>query len=105
MDAKHYHTGTIQAIDLIEAYELDFCLGNAVKYISRAGRKGDAVEDLRKAIWYIERRIRHLTNDKTSTLEHPNYAELNDHKRTGGNSISGEVQEVFHRAGKIYTAG
>ena len=96
MDAKHYHTGSIQAIDLIEAYELDFCLGNAVKYISRAGRKGDAVEDLRKAIWYIERRIKHLTNDQTST---------HDHQGVGTASISSEVREVLIGASQIYSAG
>ena len=96
MDAKHYHTGTIQAIDLIEAYELDFCLGNAVKYISRAGRKGDAVEDLKKAIWYIERRIKYLTNDQTSTY---------DHQGIGKAGISAEVREVLCGSGKIYTAG
>lgn len=96
MDAKHYHTGTIQAIDLIEAYKLDFCLGNAVKYISRAGRKGDAVEDLRKAIWYIERRIKYLTNDQTST---------HDHQGIGTTGISSEVREVLIGSSKVYSAG
>ena len=35
-----------------------FLLGNAVKYISRAGKKGDRVEDLKKAVWYLERALR-----------------------------------------------
>lgn len=52
----HYTAGGIEAIDVIEAYGLDFHLGNAVKYILRAGRKTDSpVEDLEKAIWYINR--------------------------------------------------
>jgi hypothetical protein len=46
-----------EAIKVIEAWALGFCLGNAVKYISRAGRKGDALTDLRKARWYIDREI------------------------------------------------
>lgn len=51
-----------ETIKVIEAWELDFCLGNAIKYISRAGKKDPAkeVEDLRKAKWYIERRIKQL---------------------------------------------
>ena len=46
-----------EAIKVIEAWNLDFCLGNAVKYISRAGKKGSAKEDLQKARWYLERAI------------------------------------------------
>jgi hypothetical protein len=46
-----------EAIKVIEAWHLGFCLGNAVKYISRAGKKGDAIEDLKKARWYLEREI------------------------------------------------
>lgn len=46
-----------EAINVIEAWSLGFCLGNVVKYISRAGRKGAAVEDLKKARWYLDREI------------------------------------------------
>lgn len=46
-----------EAIKVIEAWQLGFCLGNTVKYISRAGKKGDALEDLRKAAWYLQREI------------------------------------------------
>lgn len=48
-----------EAIKVIEAWSLGFCLGNAVKYISRAGKKAGAttLEDLRKARWYIDREI------------------------------------------------
>lgn len=57
----HYGGDTVyETIRVIEAWGLDFCLGNAVKYLSRAGKKGDAIEDLRKAVWYIERRIAQL---------------------------------------------
>ena len=56
----HYTDGGIEAIDYIEA-KLGpdgfraFCIGNALKYISRAGKKGSAKEDLSKAIWYLRR--------------------------------------------------
>lgn len=53
----HYQSGGIEAIDVIEAFELGFNLGNAAKYILRAGRKGDALEDLKKAHWYLHREI------------------------------------------------
>lgn len=47
-----------EAIKVIEAWDLGFCLGNAVKYIARAGKKHpDRIVDLRKAIWYINREI------------------------------------------------
>ena len=49
-----------EVIDVIEAWNLDFCLGNAIKYIARAGKKfpDKKAEDLEKAIWYIERIIK-----------------------------------------------
>lgn len=53
----HYVLGGIEVIDAIEAWELGFHLGNTVKYIARAGRKGDRLEDLRKARWYLDREI------------------------------------------------
>jgi hypothetical protein len=49
-----------EAIKVIEAWELDFCLGNCVKYISRAGKKDSEVTDLKKAAWYLNRRIEQL---------------------------------------------
>jgi len=51
---------TYEAIKVIEAWELDFCLGNVVKYISRAGKKGSKLEDLRKAQWYLNHEIERL---------------------------------------------
>lgn len=51
-----------EAIKVIEAWELGFCLGNTVKYISRAGKKSAAttIEDLSKARWYLDREIQRL---------------------------------------------
>jgi Protein of unknwon function (DUF3310) len=53
----HYKTGGIETIDFIEAKELNYNMGNAVKYISRADHKGDKKQDLEKAVWYLNREI------------------------------------------------
>lgn len=54
---------TYEAIKVIEAWDLGFNLGNAVKYISRAGKKypGSGIEDLKKAVWYLNRQIENLS--------------------------------------------
>ena len=56
---RHYQTESgIEAIEVIEAFFPDsFHLGNVFKYLARAGKKGDYVEDLRKAAWYLQREI------------------------------------------------
>lgn len=51
----HYQGKELQAIDVIEDFSLGFNLGNSIKYILRAGKKGDRIQDLKKAIWYLER--------------------------------------------------
>lgn len=53
----HYNFGTIEAIDVIEDWNLGFNLGNAVKYIARCDHKGNSIEDLEKAAWYLQREI------------------------------------------------
>lgn len=53
----HYKTGGVETINFIEAKGLDYHLGNVVKYITRAGKKDDEVQDLKKARWYLERAI------------------------------------------------
>lgn len=53
----HYNKGKIEVIDFIEDQQLPFHLGNVVKYIARAGAKGDKLEDLKKARWYLDRYI------------------------------------------------
>jgi len=54
---SHYTSGKFEVIEVIEDWKLGFHLGNAIKYIARAGKKDPAktIEDLNKAIWYIER--------------------------------------------------
>lgn len=52
---SHYQGHTFEVIDIIEDYDLNFNVGNALKYILRAGKKGDRNTDLNKAIWYLQR--------------------------------------------------
>lgn len=56
---KHYQSSIdgLECIDVIEAFALNFALGNAIKYILRAGKKGERAEDLRKARWYLDREL------------------------------------------------
>jgi len=53
----HYKVGGIETIDFIEAKQLNYNLGNVVKYIARADNKGNRKEDLLKARWYLNREI------------------------------------------------
>lgn len=53
---QHYKSNGIEVIDVIEAFGLGFHLGNATKYILRAGRKTENTDtDIKKAIWYLNR--------------------------------------------------
>mgnify|MGYP003625945956 FL=1 len=58
----HYGGGEniYEAIKVIEAWNLNFSLGNVVKYISRAGKKNETIEDLEKASWYLNRAIQQI---------------------------------------------
>jgi len=58
----HYTAGDIEVIDFLEAWDFPFHLANAIKYISRAGRKekNSLVTDLKKAVWYINRYISYI---------------------------------------------
>lgn len=67
---SHYTDGNIEVIDYIDDKRLSYCLGNAVKYISRAGKKSKKtqIEDLEKAVWYINHEINKLTSQKKHSL-------------------------------------
>ena len=57
---SHYQSGGIEPIDYINSHNFNFNIGNCVKYCSRAGLKGDAIEDLQKAIHYLQFEIERL---------------------------------------------
>jgi len=54
---SHYNHGDIEVIDAIEDWDLNFCEGNVIKYVARHRHKGEPLEDLKKAKWYLERLI------------------------------------------------
>ncbi len=54
---NHYNQGRYEVIDVIEDWDLNFCLGNAVKYIARCNHKGNKKQDLEKAIFYLKREL------------------------------------------------
>ena len=54
---SHYNQGTYEVIDVIEDWNLGFNKGNAIKYIARSEYKGNEIEDLEKAVWYLNREI------------------------------------------------
>ena len=56
---SHYNQG-IEAIDYIESHKMNFCIGNVIKYITRAKHKGTELQDLKKALWYLDREIKRL---------------------------------------------
>ena len=74
---SYYTDGKIEVIEFIEDKNFGYCHGNAIQYISRSGKKSKETEiqDLQKAIWYINRRIQELSkqqksiNNETGKLE------------------------------------
>ena len=64
---SHYTKGSIEIIDFLEDQKLDFRLSNVIKYVCRCEHKGNKIEDLKKARWYIERVIKELENNSSST--------------------------------------
>jgi hypothetical protein len=54
---KHYNVDGYEVIDIIDAFGLNFNMGNALKYLLRADRKGNKEQDLKKALWYLQREI------------------------------------------------
>lgn len=61
---SHYTHGPVEVIEAIEAWGLGFRLGNVVKYVARADHKGNRLEDLRKARWYLDREISKTEGDQ-----------------------------------------
>ena len=62
---NHYNKWSIQPIDIIEEWELNFSLGNVIKYIARHRDKGTPITDIQKALWYLERELKRLQTEDT----------------------------------------
>ena len=58
---SHYNQG-IETIDYIESWSMNFNTGNVIMYVTRAGYKNDQLEDLKKAMWYLQREIDKIEN-------------------------------------------
>jgi len=63
---QHYAGSKIEVIEAIEAWGIGYCLGNVIKYVARAGKKDPSkhIEDLKKAMWYLQREIQSLEEEK-----------------------------------------
>ncbi len=61
---SHYNSGNIEVIEAIEDWGLNFCEGNVIKYVARHRHKGEPLEDLKKAKWYLERLIAKIEYEK-----------------------------------------
>ena len=70
---KYYNQGSIEAIDVIEDWKLNFSLGCVVKYICRSEYKDSTIQDLEKAYWYLGREIeRRKKLEKTTEMTDEN---------------------------------
>lgn len=94
---SHYTDGKIEVIDYIEDKKLGFHLGNAVKYISRAGKKDPDkyIEDLRKAIWYINREIERELKSREESYKSDSIIILEDNEPIEEPSDSEEVEVIM----------
>lgn len=68
----YYNIGKIEVIDFIEDQGLNFNEGNVIKYVCRAGFKDDALTDLRKAEWYLQREIQRIEKNIENIIENEN---------------------------------
>jgi|GEM_PF-1391241 len=69
INPQHYKTESgIEAIDVIEGFGFNFHRGNAFKYLARAGRKDEELQELRKADWYLRREIARLEAARGKTM-------------------------------------
>ena len=106
----YYKSGGMEAFDVIDAFNLDFNLGNAFKYIARAGKKGDKVEDLRKAVTYLNREIekedkKRIDEEFRRKIEKMETAPIMMKKETSSEDIARVVKEELEKRKSDYEAG
>lgn len=106
----YYKSGGLEAFDVIDAFNLDFNLGNAFKYIARAGKKGDKVEDLRKAVTYLNREIekedkKRIDEEFRRKIEKMETAPIMMKKETSSEDIARVVKEELEKRKSDYEAG
>ena len=67
---SYYNRGKIEVWDFIRDQQLNYHLGNVIKYVCRAGNKTDHIQDLTKAIHYLANELEHVTNDHARYTSH-----------------------------------
>ena len=92
---SHYTDGSIEVIDYIEDKQFGYHLGNAIKYISRAGKKDPekTVEDLEKAIWYIQRYIKMYKDSHIPIVEFSDNRPVQEGHITVNDYLKGQHQK------------
>ena len=93
----HYTRGSIEVWDFIRDQELNYHLGNAIKYICRAGYKDSKVEDLQKAIHYLENELEHTSNRIPTSIR---YSEWEGEPDYATGFDQGRVSRVHFRSGE-----
>jgi hypothetical protein len=96
---RHYTYGSVEVIDIIEGFGLEYHKGNVVKYILRAGHKEDELLDLKKARWYLDRYIQIKENENGTACIDPS----NDVR--GGDRSSAECSGMSSDVGNKPTNG
>lgn len=97
---EHYNFSKFEVIDVIFDWTRDFCLGNALKYIARAGRKENEIEDLRKAKFYLQYFITNVNWDNWSNrVEQPNKYPIKDVLEEW--QLPSELSEVVYYIGNL----
>ena len=90
----YYKSGGLESFDVIDAFDLDFNLGNAFKYIARAGKKGDKTEDLRKAVTYLNREIEKGKKENIGSIK--GLDDLEDGKKYYLKSLLSGIDENYN---------
>ena len=85
--SEHYKQHSIEAIDVIRDWNLGFELGNVIKYIARHEHKGTPIEDLDKALWYLETYIKRL---RLSILD-----QLSNEAQTWDNAFKKKAEQMY----------
>lgn len=106
----YYKSGGLEAFDVIDAFGLNFNLGNAFKYIARAGKKNSKVEDLRKAVTYLNREIekedkKRIDEEFRRKIEKIETAPIMMKKEASNEDIARVVKEELEKRKSDYEAG
>ena len=101
----YYKSGGLEAFDVIDAFNLDFNLGNAFKYIARAGKKDNKVEDLRKAVTYLNHEIEKEEKEREAFRRKMETAPLMMKNNSNNEEVARVVKEEPEKRKSDYEAG